>query len=1345
MKAHLLRIQILIFFLVVSISHLFSLDLNFKYYMVENGLSSNTVYTIIQDSKGFIWIGTEDGLNRFDGYTFHSYRNIPRDETSIVNNYVYALYEDVDNRLWVGTETGISIYDRKSNSFHFFDKKTKENITLSDKIQNIVSDEDENLWISSFRQGVFFYDRTRDILKIYSFDKFIQNKQEPIYITCIYRDRDGTLWALANNTKYQMYKYDSNKDEFVPAFPKASAEMLGKLGGYSLLEDTFGTLWLGTWTNGLLEINKKEGVKQAYLNTENGDKILHIHSIMEYEPGKLLIGSNDGLTSFNVSSVIGNRKDSHIKEPVLSNRFVYPIFKDREGGLWIGTYYGGINYASPNRNYFTSYTHDRYENSLSGSVVSTFCEDNSGNLWIGTDDGGLNYFNSKTEQFTVYKPDKSKNSLSYHNVHALCLDGNDLWIGTYTGGLNVMNLTTKRFRYYYNNPSDDKSLDANNIYALYKDSYSNIWIGTTTGINLYDRKTDSFHRLKKLNTLIIDILQVGNTIWFATIGDGLHTYNLETKQWNTYKFDPNNRSSLISNDVICLCADETNQLWIGTNSGLCCFDPISQTFIQNAVDFKSNAISSIFSDNGTLWIATTRGLVSFSPKTNQYRTFTKDDGLLSDQFTGKSGLKTSSGRIYLGTANGFNAFYPKQIIINRHIPQIEITDFQLFNKSVNIYDYASHESSNILHLTLPYNKNGFSFEYTALSYFAPEKNEYAFILEGFDKYWNYVGKERKAAYTNIPPGEYYFKVKASNNDGIWNDTGLTVKLVITPPFWWNSWSIILYASFIVAALIALLNYMRSRDEKRNRERIDKMKNEQEKEAYNSKLNFFTSIAHEIRTPVSLIIGPLEQIINTSQSLPQDIRGDLNIIDRNSQRLLNLVNQLLDFRKIEKEAIQITLSNQNVYEFLQNMYDRFKPFIEHKNIKFTYTYDTQDFCTGIDEENLTKVVSNLLNNASKYTNDSIELIFRTQLDNGIYEICVKDNGPGISKNEQELIFKPFYQISEGHKSGTGLGLYLVKSIIDACEGEIRIDSDLGKGLSFSVLLPVNRQCTLNDEQKSIMNIEEDHQDLSFTADEDRESPFCNDDKPVVLIVEDNADMREFIAKNLKLSYIILLAKDGTEGIEQMEKEEIDLIISDIMMPNMDGIEFCNKVKNNILWNHIPIIMLTAKTNIMSKIEALEIGADAYIEKPFSISFLLAQIKNLLRSRESLMRKFTETPFSSLKSIAGNSADEEFLAKVNDLIEKNISNVDFTIEQLADELHISSSGLFAKIKNVSAVTPNKLLLLMRLKKATELLSENRYRVNEVCYMVGFNNPSYFAKCFQKQYGVLPSDFIDKKKTS
>ncbi|PXV67971.1 signal transduction histidine kinase [Dysgonomonas alginatilytica] len=568
------------------------------------------------------------------------------------------------------------------------------------------------------------------------------------------------------------------------------------------------------------------------------------------------------------------------------------------------------------------------------------------------------------------------------------------------------------------------------------------------------------------------------------------------------------------------------------------------------------------------------------------------------------------------------------------------------------------------------------------------------------------------------------------------------KIIITPPFWWNEWSICFYIIVVITLLILLLNFQKRKEEKKNKEKIDKMKADQEKEAYDSKINFFTNIAHEIRTPVSLIIGPLEQITANSHSLPEDIVSDLTIIDRNSQRLLSLVNQLLDFRKIERETIRISLSDQNIYEFLLAIHDRFKSFIEHKSIKFIYSYNDKNFRTGIDVENLTKVVSNLLNNASKYTKDYIELNLHVDTAADKYSISVIDNGMGIPENERENIFKPFYQISGSDKSGTGIGLYLVKSIIDACAGKITIESEMGKGLTFSVELPIIHKIDSDKEEtvESAVSIEKEKTDLENVYSYNQESLL--EDKPTLLIVEDNLDMQYFLHKNFTASYHVLLANNGLEGIKMLEKNEVDIIISDIMMREMDGIEFCQRVKISILWNHIPVILLTAKTNIVSKIEALEIGADAYVEKPFSMSYLSAQINNLLESRKSLLKRFTETPFTSLKSIAGNKADEEFLTKLHDIIEKNISNVDFSVEQLAEELCISSSGLFAKIKNLAGITPNKLLLIVRLRKATELLAENKYRVNEVCYMTGFNSPSYFAKCFQKQYGVLPKDFNESR---
>lgn len=1328
----------------------YSLDLKFKYYQVQDGLSTNTIQDIIQDTQGYMWIATENGLNRFDGHEFIHYRNLPHDSSSIKHNYVYTLFEDNKGEIWIGTEIDISVYSPYKNSFKSFQIQTDKGVMICDRIQDIIQDKREQIWIASGSQGIFIYDKEKETLVLHDFNMYREENQSYIHVTCLYKDKEENIWASVNGTKYQLYKFNTQKEIFEPAFPSLESEQLKKFSAYCMLEDTFGTLWLGTWNHGVYAIHKTEGIQANYLNTEGVDKILHIHSMIEYEPGKFLIGSNDGLTYFTGTPSMGYKRERHIREPELSSCFVYPIYKDKEDGLWIGTYYGGINYASPNRNYFTYYTYSPCENSISGNVISSFLEDSKGNLWIGTDDAGLNYFNTQTGVFTHYKPEKDKNSLSFHNIHALCIDNNTLWIGTYAGGLNAMDLNTKKFKHYYSDPSDSQTLSSSSIYSLFTDSNNDLWVGTTNGINLYNRADDTFKRMKETVAATHDILQVNQTLWFATNGDGIFTYHLETKEWKQYRFEENNYSSVISNHVLCFCYDINNRIWIGTNSGLCYYETDSDSFQYITDLFDSNSISNLFYVNGVLWITTTNGLIEYDPVSGQHHFFNGEDGLASEQFTTKSGIQTSSGKIYAGTTNGFYAFYHKQLTKNRVIPPIAITGFQLFNQPVEWGDYMQTGKSGLNYIILPYNKNSFSFDFTALSCFAPQKNEHAFLLEGFDKNWNYTDKKRKATYTNILPGEYYFRVKGSNNDGVWNNEGTFIKLIVTPPFWLTTGFICIYMLLFILALLGLCLFIKRKNERKQEARIEKIKTEQEKEAYNSKINFFTSTAHEIRTPVSLIIAPLEKIISKSDLLPEKVHNDLQIINRNSQRLLSLVNQLLDFRKIEKGSMPIEFSEQNIYELLKNIYIRFKPYVENKEIDFIFTYDQEDFIACVDVENLTKVISNLLSNASKFTKDRIELILDSRNNKAnTFTIIVKDNGIGIPENLQQEIFKPFYQLPDTRNSGTGLGLYLVHSIVDTCSGNVFVESTEGAGSLFYVVLPRSQSGFIQkknessattyfpENKASVMQIPESLS-IKETTETDRATTS-------LLIVEDNQEMIDFLRESLEEKFRILTAENGKAAIKVLEKNEVDLIISDIMMPEMDGVEFCNTVKSNFLWNHIPLILLTAKTNIVSKIEALEKGADAYVEKPFSISFLYAQINNLLENRKNLIRKFTETPFTSLKSIAGNKADEEFLNKVNEVIEKNISNVDFSIEQLAEELCISNSGLFAKIKNLSGMTPNKLLLLVRLKKAAELLQENRYRINEVCFMVGFNNPSYFSKCFQKQYGLPPKEFIQSRENT
>ena len=629
--------------------------------------------------------------------------------------------------------------------------------------------------------------------------------------------------------------------------------------------------------------------------------------------------------------------------------------------------------------------------------------------------------------------------------------------------------------------------------------------------------------------------------------------------------------------------------------------------------------------------------------------------------------------------------------------------------------------------------------YASLSYCTPNKNKYAYKLEGFDKDWNYVGSQNKATYTNLPAGTYLFKVKATNNDGIWNEKGTSLKITIHPPFYWSTASKLLYFVLVCIAFGFVIRFIIKRTEKKHTAEINKLNANKEKEVHEAKIKFFTMIAHEIRTPVSLIIGPLEKIMKSPVSLPSTVRDDLNIIDRNSQRLLFLVNQLLDFRKVEQEGMKMKFASQNIHQLLKAVCERFEPFIAQHGARLTVKYPEADFTAIVDSEAVTKLVSNLLTNASKYTKDEVTLTCIVQPEQHTFIIRVTDNGIGISKEEQKKIFHPFYQAMD-NKPGTGIGLSIVKSIVESHNGCIEVESEVNKGSSFIVTLPVEQvQVLPQDTGTSLLNnptIPEGilQEDLSG-------SPIKH--KPTMLIVDDNEEMLNFLSSSLTDKYSILTAEDGIEALNKLKENEVTLIVSDWMMPRMDGVEFCKAIRTNQATSHIPFILLTAKTDTNSKIEGMDCGADAYIEKPFSMQYLEACIKNLVDLRNLLRQKFSKMPLVPLNSIANNSMDDKFLTRMNEIIEENFSNPELSVDFLAEKLCISRSGLFAKIKTLANITPNELIQVVRLKKAAILLAENKYRINEICYMVGFNNPSYFSKCFQKQFGMKPGEFVNGKR--
>lgn len=1298
----------------------------FRHITVEDGLSSNQVRSLIQDDDGYIWIGTDQGLNRYDGYGFKVY-TLPDQWKGAT---LLALLE-VESVMWIGTDVGLFVFDKTTQTITRAEIRTQEGEYVTAEINRISKDKDGNMWISTYGQGAFRYDAATDILKRFPLEN-IQGKLSSVYV-----DSSNQVWALTNWGSPVIYKLNKSNDAFEP-FDLYFRQCPPASGGLVLMEDSSKRFWLGSWEDGLYEIDRVTGNAHLRIGSSSTSHGMnHIHSIIEYDPQRLLVGSDDGLLLFDTYShdcewITENKAT----DTALSDRFVYPLLKDKEGSLWVGTYYGGLNYHSPFSCMFDGFSNDPYdEDSVKGKVFGKFCEDSDHNIWIASDDGGLNCYDVKTGKFTNYRNIPGKNSLSYDNVHALCMDGDDLWIGTYTGGVNVLNVKTGKFRYYRPVEGDSTSIDGTSAYAIFKDRNELIWIATMSGINRYDRDNDCFIRLKKTDYQIMDIDQdAEGNLWFCTQGGGLLKYEESLDKWTTY-VNGQGSGTLPGNYVNCGLLDSTGKMWFGTNSGLCHYDPVTDCFEVLPMSRTLSNICGLVEDKNVLWITTTHGLVRYGSGGNMH-VFSTSNGLCSNQFIINSIFKASDGRIYAGTTGGFNAFYPYQINTNRAAPNIEILSLIVDNEQVVPY----YSESGLATIEMSYRDNSLNLIYASLSFFEPYKNQYAYMLEGFDNDWKYVGNTTQATYTNIPAGTYTFKVTGTNNDAVWSEEVATMEIIVHPhPLLTTAFKILYVVMGVILLFVVILVVLKVND-KKHQMAIVELEKKKEKELYESKINFFTMIAHEIRTPVSLIIGPLEKVLRKSDKVPEQVVDDLKIVERNSQRLLYLVSQLLDFRKVEQNSMVMRFTTQPIEPLLRSICERFEPTISHNGARLQVIYPQSPLVVSIDAEALTKLISNLLTNASKYTKDLVRVsCCPDPSDPSRFMISVYDNGCGISKTEQDKIFQPFYQTME-NKPGTGIGLSLVKSIAELHGGYVSLVSEPGSFSEFIVTLPIYHEEPVHKQifdEKQISQTQSIDDVLNMEIVD-----ILPESKQMVLIVDDNEEIVHFIADSLSDRYAVLSAYDGIQALNIVnETPELALIIADWMMPGLDGIGLCRKLRDNLQTCHIPFILLTAKTDDASKVSGMDCGADIYIEKPFSLQYLEACVKNIIAMRGVLRQRYASSPLTPLISVANNSMDNRFLQNMTNLIEEHMSDSNLSVDFLTEQMGISRSSFYNKIKSLTDTTPNELIQLMRLKRAAQLLKEQKYRINEVCYMVGFNNPSYFSKCFAKQFGMKPGEFMSK----
>ncbi|WP_235953797.1 hybrid sensor histidine kinase/response regulator transcription factor [Mucilaginibacter inviolabilis] len=1299
----------------------------FRHYQVEQGLSNNTVYCIMQDKRGFLWLGTKDGLNRFDGYTFKTFRHDVKDKKSISGNMVHTLCLDKDGSFWIGTDHGLDKYNPQTESFIHI---TSNN----NAIRYMVSDQFHNCWFVSRSALMKFDKRTGKIIDYRPFQHFDA--------TSVAINESGDVWV--SSTSGSLEKLDT----VTHSFSSYSVFKNSPLVASKFIEKIYSAdnkIFIGTTNQGIKEFDCSRGTYRDLLTYNPNKTEIYVRDFVKYNDHELWIATESGIFIYDIQKGTFTNLKKQFNDPYsISDNAVYTVYKDSEGGLWAGTYFGGVNYYPKQYSTFNKFYPGSDETGLQGNVVREICKDQYGNLWMGTEDNGLNKLSPDKQTWTHYYPG-GKNTISNTNIHGLMANGNELFIGTLERGLNILDIPSGKVIRYYLAGNAKNMLKSNFIITFCKTRSGIILVGTTQGLYRYNTTTKDFTQIDGVPThdFIYSITEDHNgNIWIGTVHDGVYFYNPDKNSSYKLKDEHGITNALDNSTVNGIFEDSNHQLWFATEGlGLWNYNPDQKAFqfydLSNG--FPSNYVFRILEDDHkNLWISTTRGLVCLNIYAKSIKVYTKASGLLSDQFNYNSAFKDTDGTMYFGCVKGMVSFNPSQFKKNDFVAPVYITGIQVHNQEilVNGNDSLLHQSIiSTKKLSLNHNQSSFSIDFAALSYPSPEMTQYKYLMKGLDKNWTFLKTNRKVYFTQLQPGHYTFIVKATNNNGQWLSQETRLDITITPPFWESIWAYMAYIVLILFAIYYLLNQYHIKTREKNKRLIEILENDKEKQIYNAKIEFFTNVAHEIRTPLTLIKGPMEKVIKKAGSVPE-IQHNLQIMEKNTDRLLELTNQLLDFRKTETNGFSLSFVKTDITELLADTFLRFKPMAEQKNIHYELKHPPKNLYAYVDIEAFTKIISNLINNAIKYGRSIVEVeLLKLQPDEGTFSIEIRNNGHIVPYEMREKIFEPFFRLKESEKQiGTGIGLSLSRSLTGLHKGVLVLCKPVDDLNTFLLTLPIHQ-----DEEFDLYNIPEDYELIDKTKEEDFDFM-----KPIILLVDDNPEILDFISDDLSEKYSVIKALNGQEALDMIEIENIQLIISDVMMPVMDGFELCKKIKTNFDHSHIPIILLTAKNTLQSKIEGLEVGADAYIEKPFSPEHLQVQIANLLINRNKIREHFASSPLAGINTMAYSKPDESFLDRLNSAITKNIQNPELDVEQIAGLMNMSKPTLYRKVKAISNLTINELINITRLKAAAQLLEDGDYKIYEVAAMVGYSSQSHLGRNFLKQFGTTPTEYQQNKKS-
>ncbi|MBK0383063.1 response regulator [Pedobacter sp. SD-b] len=1311
-------------------------------YIDQNGLTNNEITSIHQDKYGFLWVGTRGGLNKFDGNGFSVIRNLSSSNNNFSDQSIEVIAEGAANKLWIGTKSGgLNSYDL-----------LRETITKYPALKELKGSSINAL--TENKQGKLFIGTGKGFF-ILSKNRFIKTQLKST-ISAIKADGEGGAW-IGGNTGLYHYVIESNK--IIPIHLKQPNLDIASIS----LDEEKQILYLGTWRSGMLTYNIKTKQSQQFVNVSGNEKSISgndVYVLFLDRAKNIWAGTwGNGLNKFNAKT--GNFTRYHLNPENNYNddyKIILSLEQDKTGILWIGTDGGGICKIDPYEKAFKNISHHSLAFSgLTNTHVLAVWQDNKHGLWLGTKGGGLLY--AKDGQHFLKKNLDNAGS----SVRAFSKIDQSLWVST-SQGLAVCNNDKKNsdikvFRYDKN---DNASISGDKITAVAKDKSGIIWVGTQDrGLNKLiaykngkpvfknygdSLATNGYLQNDRVSCLLVDHK---NNLWVGTY-NGLHLYNRKSDSFTLI----NQRYGLSNNTILAIVEDGIGNLWIGTQQGLnkLSFNSKNQIIINNysaQAGFPSDYVHAVLTDkSNNVWMSTNKGITQYNTKAGSFRNFDMYDGLVTDYFSENAAFLSNSGEMFFGCIKGVVSFYPDSIKLNTRKPSVYLTRLMINNKKIRVKN--PEEKNRILNfslfatrkINLSYKENTISLGFSALDYHAPTKNQYAYKLEGFDKNWVYCGNRKTATYTNLPPGKYNFCVMGSNSDQKWNTKGPQLQIEISSPPWATWWAYSLYIVAIISGFYLLIWFILVRINLKNKLQIANLNYEKEHAIAEVKSKVFTNISHEFRTPLTLMIGPLEDMVR--ENISPEMKNSIYKIQNQAKRVLSLVNQLLDLQKSEMNLLKLHSSNYDIVQLVKVIYESFQDEAMRKKISYAFYTNTGQIFLMLDKDKFENIVYNLLSNAFKFTPIGGSIHVSVNFLNGLTPTCeliIIDTGKGIKKSEQQLVFDRFYQASQtepGKYMGTGIGLAFVKELVELHKGTITLESDEGKGSSFKITLP------LEPSNAIPLVSDKDNKNIDETENTNITKLKQKKDLPLVLVVEDNEELNIYLCKLLGKTSDIISAANGREGIAMAFEEMPDLIVSDVMMPEIDGLHLCETLKTDKRTSHIPIILLTAKSDDHTHISGIKYGADNYLSKPFNPQVLLSYVEGLLDSRKKLKELFSSRFGIEPKEI-NLATENDFIKNAIQFVEDNIEKDDFSIEDFAKELNMSKSTFYRKIKALTGMSGLEFKRLIRLRRSVQLLNSGQFTVSEAAFKSGFNDLKYFRTSFHKQYGINPSDYLKKNKTT